>query len=316
MKKLLAFFMVMFVCVLMAGSVFAAASYCQDFLEPGNPGGRTTGLKTCDTAVTVNPGDTFAVDIWAADLPEKIVTSGFEMSYNPAEVSIVNVEPYDGTLPGPWDESGTFKMPDAYGPGSYVLGVVNVSCVTPDAGGDVIIAKITFQYLSGNATISVQAIESFHTTAGCTSSVIYDSEMGVNTFIISQGHPISSTTSSTDSSSTSTLSTIITSTTTSLTISSSTITSSSTISPSSTTSTTTKCLSELLYGEYADETKQLRYFRDNIFSQTTEGRALIKLYYLWNPIIVKAMEEDEQLQEEVKELIDSVLPMIQDAMDY
>ncbi len=40
-------------------------------------------------------------------------------------------------------------------------------------------------------------------------------------------------------------------------------------------------------------------------------RELIKLYYQWGPAITKAMEEDEEFKEEVKELIDSVLPMIE-----
>ena len=39
---------------------FTPISYCQDFLEPGNPGGRTTGLKTWDAVnpEMVHPGDT------------------------------------------------------------------------------------------------------------------------------------------------------------------------------------------------------------------------------------------------------------------
>ncbi len=45
MKKLTTiFFCVLFV-ISMAGSVFAI-EYCLDFLEAGNPGGMTTGLKT------------------------------------------------------------------------------------------------------------------------------------------------------------------------------------------------------------------------------------------------------------------------------
>ncbi len=97
MKKLSFFCMLVFVFSLMAGSAFAQ-SYCQDVLEPGNPGGRTTGLKTCDTVnpETLNPGDTFSIDIWAAEIPESIISSGFEMFYNPAQVSLVSVLAYDG----------------------------------------------------------------------------------------------------------------------------------------------------------------------------------------------------------------------------
>ena len=58
----------------------------------------------------------------------------------------------------------------------------------------------------------------------------------------------------------------------------------------------------------------LRHFRDEILSQTLEGKELIKLYYQWSPIIVTAMEEDEEFEKWVKGTIDSVLPMIDDAM--
>ncbi len=44
MKKLSFFCMLVFVFSLMAGSAFAQ-SYCQDVLEAGNPGGRTTVSK-------------------------------------------------------------------------------------------------------------------------------------------------------------------------------------------------------------------------------------------------------------------------------
>jgi len=54
----------------------------------------------------------------------------------------------------------------------------------------------------------------------------------------------------------------------------------------------------------------LRYFRDNILSQTTEGKELIKLYYRWSPLVVKAMQEDEEFREDVKEMIDGVLVLI------
>jgi hypothetical protein len=37
---------------------------------------------------------------------------------------------------------------------------------------------------------------------------------------------------------------------------------------------------------------------------------MIKLYYQWSPVIVKAMEVDEELKEEVQELIDGVLGMV------
>ena len=116
MKKLTVVLMFGLVMGLMTGPAFAQ-SYCQDVLETGNPGGRTTGLKTCDVVnpETLNPGDTFSVDIWAAEIPEAIISSGFQMAYNPAQVSLVSVLAYDGVdiAGGPWDGTATLKIPDA-----------------------------------------------------------------------------------------------------------------------------------------------------------------------------------------------------------
>lgn len=84
------------------------------------------------------------------------------------------------------------------------------------------------------------------------------------------------------------------------------------------TTTTTApsfCPMAIIYGEQSDEVETLRWYRDNVLRQTPEGRELIKLYYLWSPIIVKAMEQDEGFKEEIKQMIDGVLPMIKDDME-
>jgi hypothetical protein len=70
------------------------------------------------------------------------------------------------------------------------------------------------------------------------------------------------------------------------------------------------CPIELIYGKQSARTKHLRHFRDTILSKTSEGQELIKLYYQWSPVLVKAMEEDEEFRQEVKGMIDSVVPMI------
>ena len=88
-----------------------------------------------------------------------------------------------------------------------------------------------------------------------------------------------------------------------------------TITSTSTTTTITgvsPCLLETLYGEDSEETKCLRYYRDNVLSKTQEGQEIIRLYYLWSPIIVTTMEEDEEFKEEVKEMIDEVLTLIEE----
>ena len=80
----------------------------------------------------------------------------------------------------------------------------------------------------------------------------------------------------------------------------------------STTTTTTEgaCPAEEIYGEDAEETQLLRYFRDNVLHQTPEGRELIKLYYHWGPEIVRTMEEDEEFKKHLNEMIDGFLELM------
>jgi hypothetical protein len=54
----------------------------------------------------------------------------------------------------------------------------------------------------------------------------------------------------------------------------------------------------------------IRRFRDEVLSKTPVGKEIIELYYQWGPMIASMMEEDEVFKGEVKELIDSILPMI------
>lgn len=281
------------------GSPAFGVQYSMDLLEPGNPGGVATGLKTFDDSWTIGTGDTFSIDIWAAGIPETIISSGFEMFYNPAQVRIVSVQAYDGVdITGPWDGTATVKIPDPYGPGSYALALVQLGCLPPDDDGDVIIAKVTFQCLAeGNSEISVQGIDGFDTTVGCNSAVVYDSQMGTGTITISQEDQGTSTTTSSPSTTTSS------------------IASSTTSSPSTTTTTIKRCLSESIYGGTGEETRLLRHFRDTVLSKTAEGRELINLYYLWSPAIVNAMEGNEEFKSWVKEMIDDALPMIQKAVE-
>jgi hypothetical protein len=67
---------------------------------------------------------------------------------------------------------------------------------------------------------------------------------------------------------------------------------------------------EEIFGDNSKETKILRGFRDNVLHNTPEGQQIIKMYYQWTPVIIEAMEKDEEFKEEVKEIIDAVLPII------
>lgn len=77
------------------------------------------------------------------------------------------------------------------------------------------------------------------------------------------------------------------------------------------TTTTTLCPSLGIYGEGSEEVRLLRYFRDGVLRITPEGQELIKLYYQWSPFIVQTMENDEKFKEWIKEMINSLLPIIE-----
>ena len=70
-------------------------------------------------------------------------------------------------------------------------------------------------------------------------------------------------------------------------------------------------MTEEIYGEHAEETEVLRYYRDEVLSQTPVGQEIIKLYYQWSPLIVKAMEQDEDFKEDIREIIDGILEMVE-----
>jgi hypothetical protein len=92
-------------------------------------------------------------------------------------------------------------------------------------------------------------------------------------------------------------------------------TNTTTSTPSTTTINDPLCPVELLYGEYSEETEFLRMIRDTILIRTEKGLEIIKLYYEWGPIIVKAMEEDEAFKKEVKEVVDEVLLLIKGGVE-
>ena len=71
-----------------------------------------------------------------------------------------------------------------------------------------------------------------------------------------------------------------------------------------------KCFLLQFFGEASEEIELLRKFRDSVLSKTPAGREMIRLYYHWSPVIVKAMEGDEEFKKAVKDMVDEVLPLI------
>jgi len=81
-----------------------------------------------------------------------------------------------------------------------------------------------------------------------------------------------------------------------------------------TTALNDSCVIDELYGENSENAALLRYFRDTVLSKTLDGRDMIRLYYAWSPFIVKTMEADEALKKQAKEMMDGILPLIEEWM--
>jgi hypothetical protein len=169
-----------------------------------------------------------------------------------------------------WDQGMSSSYPVPQEPGKYVLTAGNLSNANPDNSSNIGVASVQFQCLTGNC--SGQQIK-VHTVPG------FDSVVGSSSGVFDS--QIDSKTF--------------------------------TIMQGTTTTAPTKdyiCVPETIYGEHSQEVQILRYLRDNILSKTQEGQELIRLYYQWSSVLVKAMEEDEAFKQEIKDMIDEVLPMI------
>ncbi|MHC5074641.1 MAG: CFI-box-CTERM domain-containing protein, partial [Planctomycetota bacterium] len=71
-----------------------------------------------------------------------------------------------------------------------------------------------------------------------------------------------------------------------------------------------QCFLLKLYGEDPETIKLLRNFRDHVLIKTPEGREIIRLYYELSPFMVKTMEKDGAFKDEVRTLVEGILPLI------
>lgn len=74
-----------------------------------------------------------------------------------------------------------------------------------------------------------------------------------------------------------------------------------------TTTTTPVCPVVILWGDEARETKALRLFRDEVLKTTPEGRQLVELYNHLSPLIVRAVENDKEFKNQLRDLLDFLL---------
>lgn len=162
-----------------AVSSASGIEYAVDQLEKNNPGGTTASLKTFDKKGLKDTGKEVSLDIWLKDVPEELISAGFWLTFDPAKVSIVKVEIYDGkALPGPWDSEMTRYNVNPQGPGTYSAFTCNLACVKPDKKGDVIIGRVQLSCQDKcNKPIEIKSIatslKDFDSVVGCNGK-LYD----------------------------------------------------------------------------------------------------------------------------------------------
>ena len=54
----------------------------------------------------------------------------------------------------------------------------------------------------------------------------------------------------------------------------------------------------------------MRCLRDSLLLTSEEGRAIVRLYEHYNPLISSLIKNDPDLENEIKEIIDSLFPFI------
>jgi hypothetical protein len=136
-----------------------------------------------DTAGAINEGsgNQMEVDIRLSDVPEKLITSGFMIRYDPSQMNITGADVYDGSsLSGPWDSDMTNKVPNPSGPGTYMVIVGNLGSVAPDQNDTINIARL-YGSCTGNCEFTIAPVPNFDTSVG-NSSTVYDGKMEPTNF--------------------------------------------------------------------------------------------------------------------------------------
>jgi len=290
-----------------------------------------------DTAWSLTQGETVEVKIWLDDYSEEILFGGqLYFQYDPSKILVNEAHSYpnDNDHGGPFDhsfsnigkeENGVYELSlahfDSVSVSNSKILLFSIELESIVAGADVAIKAAndlgfgTGTYDNGYVAYFVEdeqggkeVVYVYPDDAVCeltiASSTTTSVEPTTSTTTSTTAPPRTTTTTTTDSS---TITTTVRRTTTTSAILSSTTTMPP---PAPTTTTSVKrglCSALKIYGEDSGEIQLLRYIRDNILHENPIGRELIKIYYQWSPMIVKAMEKDEGFKEEVKEMIDGVL---------
>jgi hypothetical protein len=70
-----------------------------------------------------------------------------------------------------------------------------------------------------------------------------------------------------------------------------------------------------LYGEGSEEVGLFRKFRNHFIDSGPEGETIIKFYYKWSPLLLKAIDEDGELEEQLREVVDTILFLIEEKVE-
>ena len=287
MKKLL----IVFIVALIVGPMIIPA-IAQKYAVDGN------GDTVMDTDITIIVGEQFCLDVYLTGTPEPTqpTAGGVWIDYTGA-ASLVSYASATDAVP-PWTAGPTVNEPD--GPGTFFSKVSNLSgAQISDGAGTILITTVCFNCLGeGDVTFYLCAGKCDGTGA---------SYWGPRPAYDDAAIPITTLTLVPRSSPGSTTSSLPSVTTTS----SADSTSSTTSSPAS----PRPCLVEQLYGENSMEAALCRYVRDSVLRETPEGREIIKIYSTWSPHLVRTLEEQSVLKDQVKEVLNQILLLIRAQKD-
>jgi len=141
--------------------IFAVAQVnAQQYLVDGaNPVALTLETDTCQTiSISLDP---------AGVIDTPLITGGFWLYFNPAQVVVNSVAAADGEVPGPWDPGFTSKVPDPDGPGTYFFAVGQFGTVAVGAPIPLADVELCCQ-AAGVSQIEVITIPNFDTNVGDT----------------------------------------------------------------------------------------------------------------------------------------------------
>jgi hypothetical protein len=160
MKKLLSVGIFFLVMAIMSGTAFAQAQYLINVENPLALTLETSPPYDCTTVtIEIDPGGI---------INTALITAGCWLQFDVSQVALNSLAAADGTVSGPWDPGFTAIVPDADGPGTYMLAVGQFGTVAIDEG-PIPICDVEFCCEApGQSQITISTIPGFETIVGDT----------------------------------------------------------------------------------------------------------------------------------------------------